>query len=110
MSTSKYLRCRLTGKLLVQRGSLTLFEKFRDNRFIDSTPRRQLLLLPLATALRCMLVEFMDIKTRSMPSLAINTSSGATLKAFRVFSKIYEEMATDAGKGADDFIFGNTAA
>jgi hypothetical protein len=57
-----------------------------------------------------MLVGFMDIRTRFMLSLAINTSPGATLKVCRVFSKIYEEMATDGGTGADDFIFGDAAA
>jgi hypothetical protein len=57
-----------------------------------------------------MLAEFMDIKTRFMLSLAINTFPGATLKVCRVFYKTYEEIATDNGTGADDFIFGDAAA
>jgi hypothetical protein len=57
-----------------------------------------------------MLVEFMDIKTRSMLSLAINISPGATLKVLHVLYMIYLEMVTDAGIGADDFIFGDAAA
>lgn len=39
-----------------------------------------------------MLVEFMNTRPQSMPSLATNTSPDATLKVFRAFYKTY---ATD---------------
>lgn len=45
-----------------------------------------------------------------MPSLAINTSPDATLKVCRALYKTPEEMVTDGGLGADDFIFGGAAA
>ena len=78
------------------------------NLCADCKIGRQLRWPVQAITLRCMLVESMGTKTRSMQSQVINISPGVTLKV-DYFSKPSNNNHLQ-WPGADDFIFGNAAA